>query len=51
MKRSSRSCVTIVDRRVPTRDGKPRAMVMSPEEFERLTETTRFTVTVIEGAG
>jgi prevent-host-death family protein len=34
---------------VLTRNGEPRAVVMSPEEFERLTETARFIAAVSEG--
>jgi PHD/YefM family antitoxin component YafN of YafNO toxin-antitoxin module len=34
---------------VLTRDGKPGAIVMSPEEFERLTQAARFVAAVSEG--
>jgi len=34
---------------VLTRDGKPSAVVMEPEEFERLTEAARFIAAVTEG--
>jgi len=34
---------------VLTQDGKPSAIVMSPEEFERLTQAARFVAAVSEG--